>query len=101
MTVVFLFIVLVVSGLYWFAHLLLVLKSRAALPLLSSLPAGELAQWPMVSLVVPARDEGAAVKAALAAVGRGQRQARRPPSALAPSTCFAAAPSNAPLGWSG
>ena len=60
-------VLLAVSAMYWVVHVALLLKSKSALPLVSSLPAAELAKWPTVSLVVPARDEGATVKEALRA----------------------------------
>lgn len=54
-----------VSAFFWVLQLVLLLKTKAVLPLLSSLPPGRLEKWPTVSLVVPARDEGATVKEAL------------------------------------
>ncbi len=56
-----------VSAFFWVLQLVLLLRTRAVLPLLSSLPPGRLEKWPTVSLVVPARDEGATVKEALRA----------------------------------
>ena len=60
-------LLLAASTLVWVLQLVLLLKTMAVLPLLSALPAGTLPKWPVVSLVVPARDEGATVKEALRA----------------------------------
>ena len=60
-------LLLAASTLVWVLQLVLLLKTMAVLPLLSALPAGTLPKWPVVSLVVPARDEGATVKDALRA----------------------------------
>lgn len=50
----------------WVAQLWLALRIRAALPVLRDLPAPARDAWPTVSMVVPARDEGLHVAAALA-----------------------------------
>lgn len=59
------FVLLAVSAFFWVLQLVLLLWTRSVLPRLSSLPQASLQKWPTVSLVVPARDEGATVKAAL------------------------------------
>lgn len=55
------------SALWWLSQMALVLKSRASLRCVRALPLIERASWPMVSVVIPARNEGAHVRAALEA----------------------------------
>lgn len=55
------------SFLYWLLQSLLALRTRLALKTVSSLPAPQRTTWPTVSIVIPARDEGAHVLEALRA----------------------------------
>ena len=55
------------SSLYWLVCFLQVLRARRAVPAFEELPSKALARWPLVSAVVPARDEGAHVREALRA----------------------------------
>ena len=60
---------LIIAGLVlagWVVQLWLALRIRAALPPLRDLPPPARDAWPRVSIVVPARDEGLHVAAALA-----------------------------------
>ena len=60
-------LLLALSTLVWVVQLVLLLRTMAVLPRLSALPPGALQKWPLVSVVVPARDDGATVKDALRA----------------------------------
>lgn len=55
------------SALYWLTQALLAARTGLALKTLASLPAPSRTTWPTVSIVIPARDEGAHVLAALRA----------------------------------
>lgn len=55
------------SFLYWLLQSLLALRTRLALKTFTSLPAPQRTTWPTVSIVIPARDEGAHVLEALRA----------------------------------
>ncbi len=55
------------SALYWLALAGLALRSFLAVPTLSSLPDPKRTNWPTLSIVIPARDEGAHVREALRA----------------------------------
>ncbi len=50
----------------WVCQLVLAFRIRGAVPVVASLPAPARDTWPTVSLIVPARDEGLHVEAALA-----------------------------------
>jgi cellulose synthase/poly-beta-1,6-N-acetylglucosamine synthase-like glycosyltransferase len=56
-----------VSALYWLAQAVLAARTRLALRTLSSLPEPQRTSWPTVSIIIPARDEGAHVRDALVA----------------------------------
>lgn len=60
-------VLLGLSALYWLAAAVTVGWSRARLPVLSALPQRALERWPTVSIIIPARDEGAHVREALRA----------------------------------
>lgn len=56
-----------VSGLYWWFTARAVWRTAARLPTIGALPNPTLPRWPKISLVVPARDEGQEIEAALRA----------------------------------
>lgn len=58
-------VLFVLSVLYWSAQAAMAWRAARALRTVGSLPIVERAEWPTVSLIVPARDEGAAVRSAL------------------------------------
>lgn len=60
-------VLLGLSALYWLAAAVTVGWSRARVPVLSALPLRPLPRWPTVSIIVPARDEGAHLHEALRA----------------------------------
>lgn len=60
-------VLVIVSSVYWLVQSLLAVRTRFALKTLSSLPAPSRTSWPTVSIVIPARDEGAHVLEALRA----------------------------------
>ena len=60
-------VLVVASGLYWMAQSLLFARTRSALKTIASLPEPNRTAWPTVSIVIPARDEGAQVREALQA----------------------------------
>jgi cellulose synthase/poly-beta-1,6-N-acetylglucosamine synthase-like glycosyltransferase len=55
------------SGVFWLALAALAWRTARALRVVGSLPPGVCASWPTVSVIIPARDEGAQVRAALEA----------------------------------
>ena len=60
-------VLLGLSAFYWLAAAVTVGWSRARVPVLSALPLRPLPRWPTVSIIVPARDEGAHLHEALRA----------------------------------
>ncbi len=57
----------VLSAAWWLAQLGLILRARGALTRVAALPLEARPTWPTVSVVIPARNEGAHVRAALEA----------------------------------
>lgn len=55
------------TALYWFAQAAMAWRAARAVKTVAALPPVYRAQWPTVSLVIPARDEGATVRRALEA----------------------------------
>ncbi|MCA9706564.1 MAG: glycosyltransferase [Myxococcales bacterium] len=60
-------LLVVLSALYWLTAAVRSSRTRARVPMLHALDAPEPAAWPRVTIVVPARDEGAHIHAALQA----------------------------------
>lgn len=60
-------VVVAVSSLYWLVQAAFALRTRLAIQTVASLPEPSRTAWPIVSILIPARDEGAHVKEALKA----------------------------------
>jgi cellulose synthase/poly-beta-1,6-N-acetylglucosamine synthase-like glycosyltransferase len=58
-------ILFIFSALYWLAQASMAWRAARSLRIVASLPRVERANWPTISLVIPSRDEGAEVRAAL------------------------------------